>query len=36
LRQAIKEVLEYMTPDWLASLTQYQFIMEALSVSISS
>jgi DDE superfamily endonuclease len=36
LRRAIKEVLEYMTPDWLASLTQYQFIMDALFVSISS
>ncbi len=33
LRQAIKEVLEYMTPNWLASLTQYQFIMDALSIS---
>jgi hypothetical protein len=36
LRLAIKQVLEYMTPDWLASLTQYPFIMNALSVSISS
>jgi hypothetical protein len=36
LRAAIKEVLSYMTPDWLASLTQYPFIMNALSVSIPS
>jgi transposase len=36
LRLAIKQILEYMTPDWLASLTQYSFIMNALSVSIPS
>jgi len=31
LRAAVKEVLGYLTPDWLASLTQYPFIMNALS-----
>jgi hypothetical protein len=36
LRAAIKEILGYMTPEWLASLTQYPFIMNALSVPISS
>jgi hypothetical protein len=36
LRDAIQEVMGYMTPDWIASLTQYPFIMNALSVSISS
>jgi transposase len=36
LRAAIQETLGYMIPDWMASLTQYPFIMRALSVSISS
>jgi hypothetical protein len=36
LRVAIQEILTYMTPAWLASLTQYPFIMKALSVPISS
>ena len=36
LRVAIKEILTDMTPEWLASLTQYPFIMKALSVPISS
>jgi hypothetical protein len=36
LRAAITEVLGYLTPEWLQSLTQYPFIMNALSVSISS
>jgi hypothetical protein len=36
LRFAIREVLGYMSPDWIASLTQYPFIMDALSVSISN
>jgi putative transposase len=36
LRVAIKEILTYMTPEWLASLTQYPFIMKALSVPIFS
>jgi hypothetical protein len=26
--------LGYMTPDWMASLTQYPYIMKALSVSV--
>jgi hypothetical protein len=36
LRAAITQILGYMTPEWLASLTQYPFIMNALSVPISS
>lgn len=31
LRQAVREILSYMTPEWIASLTQYPFIMKALS-----
>jgi replicative superfamily II helicase len=34
LRTAIREALGYMTPDWMASLTQYAYIMKALSVSV--
>jgi transposase len=34
LRAAIQEALSYMTPDWMASLTQYSYIMKALSVSV--
>jgi hypothetical protein len=34
LRLAIREVLSYMSSEWIASLTQYPFIMDALSVSI--
>jgi DDE superfamily endonuclease len=34
LRAAIRETLGYMTPEWIASLTQYPYIMKALSVSI--
>ncbi len=34
LRAAIQETLGYMTPDWMASLTQYPSIMKALSVSV--
>jgi hypothetical protein len=29
-------VLGYLTPNWIAAMTQYPFIMNALSVSISS
>lgn len=36
LRDALREVLGYLTPDWIAAMTQYPFIMDALSVSISS
>lgn len=36
LRAAITQILGYMTPEWLASLTQYSFIINALSVPISS
>lgn len=36
LRAAIQQVMGYMTPEWIASLTQYPFIMNALSVSVSS
>ncbi|KAM3096541.1 IS630 family transposase [Phormidesmis sp. 146-12] len=36
LRTALREVLGYLTPDWIAAVTQYPFIMNALSVSISS
>ena len=35
LRAAIREVLGYISPDWIASLTQYPYIMRALSVSLS-
>ena len=35
LRAAIREVLGYMSPDWIASLTQYPYLMRALSVSLS-
>ena len=31
LRAAITEVLGYLHPDWIQSLTQYPFIMKALS-----
>jgi transposase len=31
LRAAITEVLGYLHPDWIKSLTQYPFIMNALS-----
>jgi transposase len=31
LRLAISEILEYMTPEWIASLTGYDFILRALS-----
>jgi Rhodopirellula transposase DDE domain len=34
LRAAIRETLVYMTPEWIASLTQYPYIMKALSVSV--
>jgi hypothetical protein len=27
LRLAVREILSYMTPEWIASLTQYPFIM---------
>jgi hypothetical protein len=33
LRAALREVLSYMTPEWIASLTQYDFIMNALSAA---
>jgi transposase len=35
LRAAIREVLSYMTPEWLASLTQYPYIVRAVSVSLT-
>jgi transposase len=31
LRLAVREILSYMTPEWIASLTQFPFIMKALS-----
>ena len=31
LRLAISQILEYMTPEWIASLTGYGFILRALS-----
>lgn len=34
LRAAIREVLSYMSPEWLASLTQYPYIIRAVSVSL--
>lgn len=34
LRAAIREVLGYMSPEWLASLTQYPYIMRAVSASL--
>lgn len=36
LRTAVREALSYMTPDWISSLTQYPYIMKALSVAISN
>jgi len=35
LRAALRESLESMTPEWLASLTQYHYIVNALSVSLT-
>lgn len=35
LRAALRESLELMTPEWLASLTQYHYIVNALSVSLT-
>jgi hypothetical protein len=35
LRAAVREVLGYMSPEWLASLTQYPYIVRALSVSLT-
>lgn len=34
LRAAIREVLGYMSPEWLASLTQYPYIIQAVSASL--
>lgn len=34
LRAAIREVLGYMSREWIASLTQYPYIIRALSVSL--
>jgi transposase len=31
LRLTIRQILEYMTPEWIASLTGYPFILRALS-----
>lgn len=31
LRLAVREILSYMSPEWIASITQYPFIMNALS-----
>jgi hypothetical protein len=31
LRLAIREILSYMTPEWIASLSQFPFIIKALS-----
>lgn len=31
LRLAVREILSYMTPEWIASMTQYPYIMNALS-----
>jgi hypothetical protein len=36
LRAAIREVLGYMSPEWLASLTQYPYIIRAVSASLSN
>ncbi len=33
LRAALREVLGYLTPDWLASLSGYDYILSALSVA---
>lgn len=33
LREALREVLGYLTPDWIASLTGYPHILSALSVA---
>jgi len=33
LREALREVLGYFTPDWLASLSGYDYILSALSVA---
>lgn len=33
LRAALKEVLGYLTPDWLASVSGYGYILSALSVA---
>ena len=33
LREAIREVLGYLTPDWIASLSGYRHILSALSVA---
>ncbi|NJN49701.1 MAG: IS630 family transposase [Alkalinema sp. RL_2_19] len=33
LRAAISEILENITPEWIASMTQYPFIMNALRVA---
>ncbi len=33
LRTALREVLDYLTPDWLASLAGYPYILSALSVA---
>jgi transposase len=33
LRAALKEVLGYLTPDWLASVSSYDYILSALSVA---
>jgi hypothetical protein len=35
LRTALREPLSYLTPEWIASMTQYRYIMRALSVSIT-
>jgi transposase len=34
LRAAVSEILGYMTPDWIRSLTQYSYIMDALSAAL--
>lgn len=33
LREAVREVLGYLTPDWIASLSGYPHILSALSVA---
>lgn len=33
LHAALKEVLGYLTPDWLASVLGYDYILSALSVA---
>lgn len=35
LRAELRETLETISPEWLASLTQYPYIMRALSVSLT-